>query len=108
MVTHTKRYVIRLASERQGSNLRPRVPKTRALTKLRYFPMIKYEEQETCSKNFSNPLSSIARRCGTNKIPPQGFEQFSKKTPLIYRLVYVSHDSNISTMLSVVIRIKTF
>ena len=25
----------------------------------------KYEEQETCSKNFNNPLSSIAHRCGT-------------------------------------------
>ena len=33
-------------------------------------------------------------------IPPQGFEQFFlERTPLIYRLVYVSHDSNISTML---------
>ena len=83
-----QRYKIRLASERQDSNLRPRVPKTRALTKLRYFPIIKYEEQETCSKNFCTPLSRNARRCGTKQIPPQGFEQFSKKTPLIYRLVY--------------------
>lgn len=60
-----KKYKLRLASERQDSNLRPRVPKTRTLTKLRYFPIIKYEEQENCSKNFSNPLSSIARRCGS-------------------------------------------
>lgn len=29
-------------SERQDLNLRPRVPKTRALTKLRYFPFILY------------------------------------------------------------------
>ena len=34
----------------------------------------KYEEQETCSKNFSNPFSSIARRCGTKLTPPSGLE----------------------------------
>lgn len=79
----------RLVSERQDSNLRLRAPKARTLTKLSYFPIRKYEEQNTCSKNFSNPPSSIARRCGTTEIPPQGFEQlFRKRTPLIYRLVY--------------------
>ena len=84
-----QRYKIRLASERQDSNLRPRVPKTRALTKLRYFPIMKYEEQETCSKNFNNPLSSIARRCGTKtNTTPRIRTVFQRKTPLIYRLVY--------------------
>lgn len=99
-----QRYKIRLASERQDSNLRPRVPKTRALTKLRYFPIIKYEEQETCSKNFCKALSSIARRCGTREKPPQGFEQFSKKTPLNYRPVECSHDSTNRTMRLVALR----
>lgn len=47
---------------------------SKCATKLRYFPLIKYEEQETCSKNFSNPLSSIARRCGTKRTPPTGLE----------------------------------
>ena len=30
------------------------------------------EKEDTCSKNFSNPLSSIARRCGTKE--DVGFE----------------------------------
>ena len=68
------------ASERQDSNLRLRAPKARTLTKLSYFPMMKYKEQDTCSNNFSNPLSSIARRCGTKE--DVGFEPTCRFTDL--------------------------
>ena len=57
-----KYVILRLASERQDSNLRLRAPKARTLTKLSYFPIIKYHPKDSNSPSKKNSAELPARQ----------------------------------------------